>query len=216
MIRLSAPHVKSRTYDATSRRARADARRAQIVAAARDRFLTAGYAATTIAAVAVDAGVSVDTIYKSFGGKVGLLEAAWWRAIEGRGEVPAETRADAAALGSDGPSMIRTWATLSAEVGAETSRLFSLIRSLSVVDPAVSDLYERIERARTDRMKHNARLLASTGDLRPDVSQEQATSIMLAVSGHLPEPLLDRGNWPTHDYVELIDRLLRAALLASP
>ncbi|HEV7147785.1 MAG TPA: TetR family transcriptional regulator [Pedococcus sp.] len=216
MIRLSLPHVKGRSYDATKRRAGAEARRLRAVTAARDRFLTEGYAATTVASVAADAQVSVDTIYKTFGGKLGLLEAAWWRALEGNTGPPAEERADAAALGGDARSIIHTWATLSAEVAGETSQLFALIRALAVVDPAIDDLYQRIERSRSERMTHNARLLAATGALRPGLSVEQARDIMLAVSGHLPEPLLDRAGWSSTAYVDLVDRLLRAALLATP
>jgi AcrR family transcriptional regulator len=216
MIRLPSAHVKGRTYDATGRRERAAARRARIVEAARDRFLTEGYAATTVAAVAADAQVSVDTIYKAFGGKPGLLEAAWSRALEGRGEQPAEQRADAAARDGDARTLIATWARLSAEVAGEGSRLFALIRSLAVVDPAVGELYQRMEQARTDRMAHNARLLAATGGLRPEISVDQARDILLAVSGHLPEPLLDRAGWPTPDYVDLVDRILQATLLTAP
>ncbi len=215
MIRLPTPQVKGRTYDTTIRRERAAARRTRIVQAARERFLTDGYAATTVALVASDAQVSVDTIFKSFGGKVGLLEAAWWRALEGQGEQPAEERADAAADGGDARTMIATWASLSAEVGGETGRLFALIRSLAVVDPAVGDLNHRIEQSRTDRMTHNARLLAATGALRPGLSVTQARDILLAISGHLPEPLLDRAGWSTPDYVDLVNRLLQTALISQ-
>lgn len=212
---MPAPDVKGRSYDTTGRRAVAQVRRAGIIAAARHRFLTDGYAATTVARVAQDAQVSVDTIYKGFGGKPGLLEAAWWRALQGRGNQPAQERADAAAAAGDADAMISTWATLSAEVAGETSRLFALIRSLSGVEPAVGDLYERIEQARTDRMTHNAQQLAATGALRPGLSVDQARDIMLAVSGHLPQPLLDRAGWSTRDYIDLVERLLRTALLTG-
>lgn len=216
MIRLRTPDVKSRSYDATGRRLRAQARRERIITAAGARFVADGYAATTVAGIADDAGVSVDTIYKTFGGKVGLLDAAWQRALEGRGDRPAQERADAAALKGDAGTMITTWATLSAEVAGGTSQLFELIRSLAVVDPAVGALFEQIERARTERMTHNAQLLAATGELRPDLSLEQARDIMLAVSGHLPGPMLTRANWSDRDYVGLVERILRAALLARP
>jgi len=43
-----------------------------VLEAAQRRFLRAGYGATTIAA---DAAVSVETIYKAFGGKRGLVRA---------------------------------------------------------------------------------------------------------------------------------------------
>ncbi|MEO7070722.1 MAG: TetR/AcrR family transcriptional regulator [Nostocoides sp.] len=212
---MPTPDVKSRTYDTTGRREKAAGRRRQIVEAAHRHFLLDGYAATTVAVVAEDAGVSVDTIYKTFGGKLGLLEAAWSRALEGRGERPAEVRADEAAANGNAEAMIATWARLSAEVAGQTSRLLGLIRSLAVVDPAVGDLYERIEATRTDRMTHNAQLLAATGALRPGLSLDQARDIMLAVSGYLPEPLLDRAGWSASDYVDLVDRLLQSALLAS-
>ena len=39
------------------------------------RFLSVGYASTTLAAVAADASVSVDTVYRTFGSKRGLLAA---------------------------------------------------------------------------------------------------------------------------------------------
>ncbi len=217
MIHLPTPHVKTRKYDATGRRERATVRRGRIVTAARQRFLTAGYVATTVAAVAADAQVSVDTIFKTFGGKVGLLEAAWWHALEGQGERPAEERADIAAQDGDARGMIATWAALSGEVGAETSGLFALIRSLAVVDPAVSDLYHRIEQSRTERMTHNAKLLAGTGAMRPGLSIAQARDILLAVSGHLPEPLLEQAGWSRTDYVDLVNRILQSALLdATP
>jgi AcrR family transcriptional regulator len=54
-----------RRYDATGRRLQADRSRERIVAVARERFLRDGIAATTIAAIAGDASVSVDTVYKT-------------------------------------------------------------------------------------------------------------------------------------------------------
>ena len=65
-------HVKpKRSYDSAGRRRQAERRRAAILDVAQRRFLDDGYAATTIATIASKAGVSVGTIYKSFGGKTG-------------------------------------------------------------------------------------------------------------------------------------------------
>ena len=70
------PRVKKRrSYDASARRARAQRTRSTILEVARRRFLGEGYATTTVAAIAADAGVSVETIYKAFGGKPGLVRA---------------------------------------------------------------------------------------------------------------------------------------------
>src|ERR1700712_2911920 len=98
--------VKPRRYDASRRRAQADRTREAIVAAARGRFLRDGYAATAIAAIAADADASVDTIYKSFGGKAGLLRAMCEDALAGVGPVPAEQRSDAMQAAETDPATV--------------------------------------------------------------------------------------------------------------
>ena len=52
------------------------AKRAAILAAARDAFFESGYAAASIERVAADAGVSKVTVYNHFGDKRGLFAAA--------------------------------------------------------------------------------------------------------------------------------------------
>ena len=78
-----------RPYDATGRRQLAEARRGRILDAARDLFFADGYAATALSRIAAEASVSVETIYKAFGGKAGLVRALLARALEGDGEIPA-------------------------------------------------------------------------------------------------------------------------------
>jgi AcrR family transcriptional regulator len=66
-----------RSYDATRRRERAAQQkqqtRARVVEAARRLFLEQGYAATTMADIAREAGVSAQTVYLSFTGKAEVL-----------------------------------------------------------------------------------------------------------------------------------------------
>ena len=81
-------HVKPRRrYDSSGRQAQARRNQRQ--------FLQGGYAATTIAAIAAEAGVSVETIYKAFGGKAGLVRAIYQGGLTGRDLVPAFQRSDA-------------------------------------------------------------------------------------------------------------------------
>ncbi|GAA2066906.1 TetR/AcrR family transcriptional regulator [Williamsia deligens] len=54
----------------------ADATRGALLAAARDRFGRAGFAATTVREIALDAGVDPALIVRYFGGKRGLYDAA--------------------------------------------------------------------------------------------------------------------------------------------
>src|SRR3954470_17334877 len=69
-----------RTYDPSSRRARAAAPRARMCAAAEALFLRDGYARTSIRAVATEAGVAEATVYLAFAGKGALLDALIIRA----------------------------------------------------------------------------------------------------------------------------------------
>src|ERR1700755_1709329 len=65
-----------RRYQSAQRQQQAQQTRARIVAAATGQFLAAGYAGTTVKAVAVAAGVSVPTVEAAFGTKARLLKAA--------------------------------------------------------------------------------------------------------------------------------------------
>ena len=87
--------MPKRTYDSAWRQAQARQTREALLDAARHRFLAEGFAGTTVAVIAADVGVSVDTIYKAFGGKPGLVRAICAHALAGEGAVPAETRSDA-------------------------------------------------------------------------------------------------------------------------
>jgi AcrR family transcriptional regulator len=59
----------------TRRQIQADETRKVILATARMRFARDGYAATSLKAIAADAGVSVQTLYDSVGGKADLVRS---------------------------------------------------------------------------------------------------------------------------------------------
>src|SRR5260370_32974397 len=70
------PRVKSvRRYDSTLRRQQADQTRVRILDAAERMFAKRGYGATTMEAIASEAGVATDTVYASFRSKPGVLHA---------------------------------------------------------------------------------------------------------------------------------------------
>lgn len=64
-----------RRYRSPRRERQARHTRARIIAAAAERFLAHGYAATTMRAVAADAGVALPTVELAFGTKARLLKA---------------------------------------------------------------------------------------------------------------------------------------------
>src|SRR5215470_10462036 len=78
-----------RTYNSARRREQAAATRRQILEAAQRLFLKQGYAATTMAAIAAEAGVALKTVYLAFETKNGLLRALWHVTLRGDdGDVP--------------------------------------------------------------------------------------------------------------------------------
>src|SRR5215469_18600720 len=65
----------SRPYHSPARQRQAEQTRARILAAARDLFRSAGYASTTMDAIASSARVSAKTVEAVFGSKRGVLAA---------------------------------------------------------------------------------------------------------------------------------------------
>jgi AcrR family transcriptional regulator len=75
--------------------------RQNVLAAATGLFVERGWAATTLAAVAAEAGTAIETVYSAFGSKSGLLIAAIDVAIVGDDDdTPLVERAEFAALGA--------------------------------------------------------------------------------------------------------------------
>src|SRR4030081_2961630 len=83
---LATGGTPTRRYRSPRREQQARRTRARITAAAAKRFLMHGYAATTVRAVAADAGVAVPTVELAFGTKARLLKAVIDTAIAGAGE----------------------------------------------------------------------------------------------------------------------------------
>jgi AcrR family transcriptional regulator len=137
---------------------------------ARDLFLAHGYAATTVESIASAAGVSVATVYKTYGGKSGLVRELCTQALAGVGPVPAEDRSDALRA-VDGPrTLVEGWGALIEEVSPRVSPLLLLLRAAAETDPDAAVLYAELDQARLDRMSENARHLAGRGRLRAGVS----------------------------------------------
>lgn len=208
------PTVKpKRAYDASRRREKARRNRVRIVDAAERRFLSDGYGMTTIAAVAGDAGVAVDTIYKTFGGKPGLVRAIRARALEGEGEVPAEERSDALHdRDSDPRKIIEAWGSLTAEVAPRVAPILLLIRSAAASDPEVLALAKEMDDDRLRRMTDNARRLHAGGALRRGTSLLETADILWTYSSpELYELLVLRRGWSPKQYGRFVaDAIINA------
>lgn len=173
----------SRRYNSASRQEQARRTRDAILDLARRRFLTDGYAATTMASIADEAGVSVDTVHKAFGGKAGLVRAAYERSLDGAGPVTAPQRSDEMQRDENDPHVIvRHWGTLTTEVAPLVAPIHLLIRDAAATDPEMATLLRDSDDQRRERMRHNARTLADRGWLAPGITLEHATDVLWTYS----------------------------------
>jgi AcrR family transcriptional regulator len=210
------PPVKQRRpYDSSLRRQRAEQNREAILDAARAAFAETGYAQSTIAGIAERAGISVESVYKIFGGKPGLVRALVERGLAGSGSVAAPTRSDhTSATETDPRKIMRTWGALTAEVSPLVAPLLLLLRDAAASDPALASVLEAVEQKRLDRMRHNAGTLAQRGFLRADVSVEKAADVMWTCTApELYELLAVRRGWSAVEVGGFVTEVLSAALL---
>src|SRR3954463_5761362 len=73
----------TRKYHSPLRQEQAATTRAAVLEAAQKLFERDGYAATSMQAIATEAGGALKTVYLAFATKSGLLRALWDRALKG-------------------------------------------------------------------------------------------------------------------------------------
>jgi AcrR family transcriptional regulator len=204
-----------RRYDSSRRLDAARRNREAVLDAAERLFLTDGYSRATVAAIAEQAGVSTELIYKAYGGKSGLMKVIYERRLAGAGPVPAYQRSDDMREQQTDPrAIMREWGLLTAEVAAELTPIRLLLRAAATIDQEMADLLARTESERLDRMRHHAQFLAKRNYLRPDLSLSEATDILWACSStEFYELLVMKRNWPLTRFAQFITDFMTARLL---
>jgi len=173
------PVKTRRRYTSSRRDEQARQTRAAIVDAAQLLLLRDGFAVTTVAAIAAAAEVSVETIYKTFGGKPGMVRAICERGLAGEGPIPAETRSDELQSREIDPRVIiRGWGRLATEVSPLVAPILLLLRAAAATDPDMRRLQSELDDRRLTRMLSNAGALAAAGHLRDGVDVDHAAEVM--------------------------------------
>jgi AcrR family transcriptional regulator len=204
-----------RPYDASRRRQQAHRSRDRIIEVAQRRFLAEGYANTSVGALARDAHVSVDTVYKAFGGKPGLVRAIYRRALEGEGPIPAELRSDRLQADEADPErIIEGWSHFVTEIAPRTTPIFLLLRTAAATDPELGPLLDEIHADRLRRMSTNARRLYEAGHLRGELTIADAADVLWTYSSpELYELLVLRRGMSLRRYGAFVARAMASALL---
>ncbi len=204
-----------RPYDSRARKEQAARNHDAALDAAERMFLERGYGGTSIASIAQEAGLSVQTIYKVFGGKSGLVKAIYFRGLLGAGGDPAYQRSDAMREREVDPrEIMRQWGGLTTEVASVVSPIRLLMRSAAIVDPEMESLLRETDEDRLKRMGHHARFLKERGYLREGVTVKQATDILWTCSSvEIYDLLVVQRRWPLPRFANFVADFMITALL---
>jgi AcrR family transcriptional regulator len=217
---VTAGDAKRRTYDGSRRRSQARAHRARVVEAARRRFLEDGYAPTTGAAIGADADVSVETVYKAFRNKAGVLKAVFDVAVAGDdAPVPVMEREFVAEIQAepDPVEKLRRYTRQLEVTVARTAEIQLLVRATAVLDPEIEAVWRQMQEERLVGMAAFAAHLGDAGVLRPSMTVDAARDVLWTyTSVELYELLVLERGWDLARYRDFLADALAAALLPAP
>ena len=174
--------VKStRRYHSPKRAEQAAATRREILEAAQRLFERDGYAATTMAAIAEEAGVALKTVYLAFDTKSGVLRALWHLLLRGDdADVPVgERHWYREVLDEPDPERkLRLNARNSRAVKARMGALLKVIRAGAAVDPEIERLWGRIQAEFYDNQRAVVKSLHGARALRAGLGVDRATDVL--------------------------------------
>lgn len=198
------------------RAAQASSTRAEIVMAAGRLMLERGYVGTSVAAIAAEAGVVVQTIYNSVGSKAELLAAVLDRVAE---EPDAPSLLSGATReriveARTATEVIRILARSSALVNERTSGILRIVSEAAVVDPDVGEFEQKRDAARLHGFGEVAAALREKRGLRGGISDHEAAATMWALAHpHTFRTLVLSLGWSTDAYLNWLEKSLMSALL---
>lgn len=202
-----------RGYDTSNRRSDTQQRRRAVMAAALSLLIETSYPATTIAAIARSAGVSVEFVYKTFKDKPSLVRELVDVTLAGDDEpVAMADRAAAQRMRAepDPAQVLRLYAELCASVNARVAPLLLVIAESP--DTQLAEIW------RTTRGQHRigiGRMLedvAAKGSLR--VPMAEAVDLVWATAGpQLHRQLVRECSWPPERYARFLAESWTAQLL---
>jgi AcrR family transcriptional regulator len=210
--------VKTRRYNSPRRREQAAATRREILEAAQRLFEQQGYAATTIAAIAAEAGVPLKTVYVAFETKSGVLRALWNLLLRGdRDDVPvAQQQWYREVLEEPDPERQLRLNARNSRVGkARIGAMLDVIRSAAPGDPEIEALWGRIQTEYHANQRVIVEGLEKKKALRRGLSVDRAADILWTLNHpNLWQLLVGERGWIPEEYEQWCGETACAQLLA--
>jgi AcrR family transcriptional regulator len=199
-----AERVKPRRYNSPRRREQAAATRHEILEAAQRLFERQGYAATTMAAIAAEAGVALKTVYVAFETKSGVLRALWQLLLRGdEADVPmGERQWYRDVLSETDPKrQLRLVAKNSRAVKARAAALMKVIRDAAPTEPDIEALWSRIQSDFHEIQRPIVAALEERDALLPELDVARATDLLWTLNHpDLWHLLVGERGWTAEEY----------------
>jgi TetR/AcrR family transcriptional regulator of autoinduction and epiphytic fitness len=209
--------IPTRTYDSSNRARQARETRRRIVQAAARLFVRDGYAATSIAAIADEAGVAVPTVYAGLRSKAGVLRGVVDLTVRGDDEeAPLSSRAEWRAMEAqeDPREQLPLFARLHREICDREAAVFAQLEAAAGGDPEATQLLAEHDDRRYQTQTRLARNLHRKKALRPGLNTREAADMIWTIASERTYLALvrDRG-WRPEKYDSWVAEQLEAALL---
>ncbi len=202
--------MKNVNQQLTHRQRQALATRQLIVDSATALFLKQGYVATTIDAIAAEAGVAVSTVYSIFTNKRGILSEIrqQWHS-----ELQVKAILAEAVARNDAEHFLEQVARASRRQWETSATMISIYESAAAAD---AEAAAELQAARDGRRANLGQFVSAIYPLmRQDISAAQATAILLALTlAEVYSELVDVAGWSPDAYEQWLADALMQQLLA--
>jgi len=208
-----------RPYDNSRRMAQSRVTKAQVVDAARELFVAAGYPATTIEAISDASGVPLATIYRLFGSKIGILRSVIDVAFGGDDEPVAfgdRPEVRAALAEQDPERVLDAFAPIVSQLLERSASLQRVLASAAEVDAEAASALKEVRRQRITGQSRIADALAKRRALREGITKSEAADIIYAfMSPEMYLLLTEERGWSPERYEGWLGAGVKAVLLAT-
>jgi AcrR family transcriptional regulator len=213
-------HASRRAYNSPRRQQQAAATRRTILEAAERLFLQDGYPATTMEAIAAEAGVSLKTAYLPFSTKSGLLRALWDLRLKSDDADAPVVQHEWFREVLEEPDPVRKLqlnARNSAAAKIRIGGLFRVIRGAAEIDADCGALWRLIQSDFYANQQMIVESIHRGGGLRRGLSVATGTDILWTLN-HPDAWMLLAGQrgWSPHAYEAWLAQTSCAQLLGTP
>lgn len=187
---------------------------ALICAAARDLFITKGYAATSIDDIAAAAGVARPTIFTAVGTKPVILKAVVDQATVGDNVQQPLTERPWYKEALDEPDLRRSLRLLARNMSRIAQGVAPLLRAVEYAaasDPEIAEIWQDLQRQRRASLSLTAAALCAKAQLR--LEQAAVVDTLWALQPSTYQRLVIDAGWPPEKWESWMSDLLERLFL---